>query len=169
MAASKSCRWCAAHTLTSIHVIVESFTPSSGPINAWHICDNGVYDAATKRSSGGCGGGVDGTLLTATPTRNGTGASALATGLRWPATIAANKAITFYVGVNGLTSQGTYALSFGITVDGSSPTQVAPSDGSFLIAPSATVWTGTACQTPSMLAQIPTSTQDIYYVCPPAA
>jgi hypothetical protein len=159
----------APHTLTSLHVIIDSFTPSSGPTNVWHLCDNGVYDAATKKSLGGCGGGVDGMLLTATLTRNGIGASAPATGLQWPATIAANKAITFYVGVNGLANQGTYALSFTFSVAGASPTRVAPSDGSFLIAPSATVWTGTACQTPAMLAQIPTSSQDVYYVCPPAA
>jgi hypothetical protein len=158
-----------AHTLTSMQVVIASFTPSSGPVNVWQMCDNGVYDAATKHSSGGCGGGVGGTLLSSTFTSNSTGASAPVDGLNWPATIDAHKAIAFYVGVNGLTSQGTYLLSFSLSVDGATPTTLAPSDGPFLIAPSAKVWTGTACQTPVMLAQIPAATQDTYYVCRPAA
>jgi hypothetical protein len=158
-----------AHTLTSMHVIIASFTPTSGPVNIWHLCDDGPYDAATKHSTGGCGGGVGGTLLSSTFTSSSTSTAALVDGLSWPATIDAHKAIAFYVGVNGLTSQGTYALSFGLNVDGAAPTQIIPSDGSFLIAPAAIVWTGTACQTPAMLAQIPPATQDVYYVCPPGA
>jgi hypothetical protein len=157
-----------AHTLTSMHVIIESFTPSSGPVTVWHLCDNGTYDAATKHLLGGCGGGVDGTLLSSTFTSSSTGASALVDGLSWPATIDAHKAIAFYVGVNGLASQGTYALSFGLSIDGAASTTLAPSDGAFLIAPAAIVWTGTTCQTPAMLAQIPPASQDVYYVCPPA-
>ncbi len=74
----------------------------------------------------------------------------------------------FLIAVNGLTSQGTYTLSFGVGVDGAAPTAVAPGDGAFLIAPKAVVWTGTACQTSAMKAQIPAASQDTYYVCPPA-
>jgi hypothetical protein len=158
-----------AHTLTSLHVIIASFIPSSGPVNVWHICGNGAYDAATKHPTGGCGGGVGGTLLSSSFTSDSTAASALVDGLTWPATIDAHDAIAFYVSVNGLTSQGTYTLSFGLSVDGAADTQVAPSDDPFLIAPAAVVWTGTACQTPAMLAQIPPATQDTYYVCPPGA
>jgi hypothetical protein len=158
-----------AHTLASMQVIIASFTPSSGPVNVWHICGNGAYDAATRHSTGGCGGGVGGTLLSSTFTSDSTGATSMVDGLTWPATIGAQHAIAFYVGVNGLTSQGTYALQFGLSVDGAAPTEVTPSDGSFLIAPAAIVWTGTACQTPAMQAQIPPATQDNYYVCPPGA
>jgi hypothetical protein len=71
--------------------------------------------------------------------------------------------------VHGLTSQGTYALTFGVSIDGIAPAQVAPSDGSFFIAPSAIVWTGTACQRPAMLALIPAASQDTFYVCPPTS
>jgi hypothetical protein len=74
----------------------------------------------------------------------------------------------FLIAVDGLTSHGTYALSFGVSIDGATLTTLVPSDGPFLIAPAAKVWTGTACQTPAMLAQIPAATQDTYYVCPPA-
>jgi hypothetical protein len=158
-----------AHTLTSMQVVIASFAPSSGPVAVWQVCGNGVYDAATKHSLGGCGGGMATTLLSSTVTSNTTGASALVEGLTWPATIDAQKSIAFTVGVSGLISQGTYALSFALSVDGAAPTQVTPRDGSFLIAPAAKQWSGTTCQTPTMLAQIPAATQDTYYVCPPGS
>jgi hypothetical protein len=84
-----------------------------------------------------------------------------------PFAIDPNQSIVFVISVDGLNSQGTYALEFGLSIDGSAPASLAPSDGSFLIAPAAIVWTGTACQTPAMQAQIPPATQDVYYVCPP--
>src|SRR5215469_9191480 len=76
-----------AHALTSVSVTIASFTPSSGPVNVWHICDNGVYDAATKQGLGGCGGGSAGTELIATLGGDSTGAEAPVSGLIWPATI----------------------------------------------------------------------------------
>jgi hypothetical protein len=158
-----------AHTLTSMQIVIASFTPSSGPVTVWHLCQDGPYDAATKQPSGGCGGGVAATALSATLSGDSAGASAQVEGLDWPATIDANKSIVFVIAVNGLTSQGTYSLSFGLSVDGAAPTQVTPRDGPFLIASTAKVWTGTACQTPAMLAQIPAASQDTYYVCPPGA
>jgi hypothetical protein len=169
----------ASHTVTRLNVNIASFIPSSGPVTVWHICGGGAYDAATKYTTPGCGGafgGVD--LLAATLPSDSTGASASTTadtkyqhgrGLNPPIAIDPNKSIVFLVAVNGLTSQGTYALNFSISVDGAAPTTLTPSDGSFLIAPSAIVWTGTACQTPAMQAHIPAATQDTYYVCPPAA
>ena len=168
----------AAHTVSSLSVTIASFTPSSGPITVWHVCQDGPYDAATKANTGGCGGGsrvFD--SLVATLQSDSTGASAPATantvgdlsGPNLPIVIGPNESMVFLIAVNGLTSQGTYALSFGVSIDGAAPTPVTPSDGSFLIAPAAIVWTGTACQTPAMLAQIPPASQDTYYVCPPAA
>jgi hypothetical protein len=90
-------------------------------------------------------------------------------GVDLPASLGPDESITLLVAVNGLTSQGTYALSFGIRVDSSASTTLTPSDGPFLIAPSAVTWTGDACQTPTMLAQIPPSSQHTYYVCPPSS
>ncbi len=170
-------RTSASHTVTSLSVIIARFTPSSGPVTVWHICD-GPYDAATKRTTGGCGGALGPSdFLAATLPSDSAGASAPTTanarsqrnGPNPPIAIDPNESIVFVVAVNGLTSQGTYALSFGISIDGAAPTTLTPSDGSFLMAPSAIVWTGTACQTPAMQAQIPAATQDTYYVCPPAA
>ncbi len=168
----------AAHTLSSLGVRITSFTPSSGTVAVWHLCQDGPYDAATKQTTTGCGGAageVD--WLAATLPNDSTGASAATTpnaqvhsgGPNPPFSIDPNKSIVLLVAVNGLTSQGTYALGFDIGIDGAAPTTLAPSDGSFLIAPSAKVWTGTACQTPAMQALIPPSSQDTYYVCPPAS
>ncbi len=168
----------AAHTIASISVNIAGFIPSSGPVAVWHLCQDGPYDAATKQTTGGCGGAagqVD--WLAVNLPSNSTGAYATAVansqvnsgGPNLPLTLAPNKSIVFLVAVHGLITQGTYTLSFGLGVDHWVPVALEPSDGSFFIAPSAKVWTGTACQTPAMQALIPASSQDVYYVCPPAA
>lgn len=166
----------AAHTVTSLSVTIASFTPSSDPVTVWHLCQDGPYNAATKQTTGGCGGAageVD--WLAATLSNNRTGATAPAAAnaqghsANPPFAIGPNKSVVFLIAVKGLTNQGTYALSFGVSIDGAAPATMVPSDGSFLIAPSATVWTGTACQTPAMLAHILATSQDTYYVCPPTS
>jgi hypothetical protein len=85
-----------------------------------------------------------------------------------PLSLDAGQSVVFLVAVRGMTSQGTYALWFGVSIDGAMATTRAPSDGSFLIAPAAIVWTGTACETSARQARIPSTTQDTYYVCPPS-
>ncbi len=85
-----------------------------------------------------------------------------------PAAIGPNKSIGLAVAINGLTSQGIYELRFGLSVDGAAPSVVTPAGDPFLIAPAATLWTGAACTTPAMQAQITASTQETYYICPPA-
>lgn len=168
----------AAHTVTSLGVAIANFTPSSGPVTVWHLCEGGPYDSATKQTTNGCGGSfgqVD--WLAATLPSDSTGVSAPAVAnSQWhsdgPTPLIAlgpNESIAFLVAVNGLTSQGTYALTFSLGIDGAAPATLTPSDGPFFIAPAAVVWTGTACETPAMLAQIPAASQDTYYVCPPAS
>lgn len=163
-----------AHTLSSMRVKIASFTASSGPVAVWHICEGGPYNPATKQSTGGCGGALGAVdWLEVTLPSASAGASALATankygGVDLPASIEPHKSIQVLIAVDGLTRQGTYALSFGVSVDGAASTTLTPSDGSFFMAPSAKVWTGTACQAPTMLAQIPAASQDAYYVCPPS-
>jgi hypothetical protein len=166
----------ASQTVTSLSVTITSFTPSSGPVTVWHLCQDGPYDTATKSNVGGCGGsaGITDSLAATLPgDRTGASAPAIANanggGPTPPFAIDPNQSIVFLIAVDGLTSQGTYSLSFGLSIDGSAPTTLAPSDGAFLIAPAAIIWTGTACQTPAMLAQIPAASQDTYYVCPPAS
>lgn len=167
-----------AHTIASISVNIAGFIPNSGPVAVWHLCQDGPYDAATKQTTGGCGGAagqVD--WLAVNLPSNSTGAYATAVansqvnsgGPDLPITIPPNKSIVFLVAVHGLITQGTYTLSFGVGVDHWVPVALEPSDGSFFIAPSPKVWTGTACQASTMQAQIPASTTDVYYVCPPAS
>lgn len=163
----------ASHTLTSLSAGIARFTPSSGPVTVWHICGDGPYNAATKQTTPGCGGGFGGVYqLTATFPTTSAGTSAPAAtpsgGTILPLAIAPNQSLTFLIAIRGLTSQGTYALDFHVGVDGASPATLAPSDGAFMIAPSPTVWTGTACQAPAMQAHIPAASHDTYYVCPPA-
>jgi hypothetical protein len=160
----------ASETLTGLSVTIASFTPSSGPVTVWHVCQDGPYDAATKQTTSGCGGGIGGVdFLSATLPSDRAGATAPVIGVSLPLTLDPNKSIAFDIVVNGLTSQGTYALTFGTSAAGAAPARLAPSDGAFLIVPSASVWTGTACQAPAMQAQIPATSQDTYYVCPPAS
>lgn len=163
-----------SHALTSLSVGIARFTPSSGPVTVWHICGDGPYNAATKQTTTGCGGGFGGVYqLTATLPSTSAGTSAPATvgssGTILPLTIGPNQSITFVTAIKGLTSQGTYALDLRVGVDGAAPATLAPSDGAFMIAPSATIWTGTTCQTPAMQARIPAASHDTYYVCPPAS
>lgn len=163
-----------SHTLIRLDVGIARFTPSSGPISVWHMCQDGPYDAATKATTGGCGGALGEVyLLTATLPKTSAGTSAPAAtpsgGTVLPLTIGPNQSITFVIAIKGLTSQGTYALDLRVGVDGAPPATLAPSDGAFMIAPSPNIWTGTACQTPAMQAHIPAASHDTYYVCPPAS
>jgi hypothetical protein len=159
----------AALALSMITVNIDSFIPSSGPVTVWRLCQGGPYDAATKQTSEGCGGGASGPNLVATFQSDRPGASAPVTGLGWPVVVAPNTSVVMTIGANGLASQGTYALSFGVSVGGAAPAAVMPSDGPFLIAPHVAVWTGTACQSSAMQALIPPSSQDAYFVCPPSS
>lgn len=168
----------APHTISSLSITIARFTPSSGPISVWHICQDGPYNAATKQTTTGCGGGLGGVaMMAASFASDAAGTSAPVTanaktshgGPTPPFDIGPNQSVTFVIAVNGLTSQGTYALTLGLSLDGAAPTTLTPSDGPFLIAPSATVWTGTACESAAMQAHIPTASQDTYYVCPPAS
>ncbi|HET9109642.1 MAG TPA: hypothetical protein VFN78_02340 [Ktedonobacterales bacterium] len=166
----------ASHTISALNVNIASFMPSSGPVAVWHLCGDGPYDAATKGVTPGCGGAAGVVaMMAATLPSDTTGASApskgnpLRGGPNLPISLPPNQSLTFLIAVNGLTVQGSYALTFGVSVDDAAPTTVTPSDGSFFIAPSAAVWTGTACQSAAMQAKIPATTHDTYYVCPPAA
>lgn len=160
-----------SHTLSGITATIASFTPSSGTDAIWNLC-HGPYVTAYKSAIGGCGGGlgVPLTPLTATFSVDSSGASATVSGGSWPATLRPNTAVLFRFAVQGATRQGTYTLSFGVRVDGAAPVQIKPSDGLFFIAASPATWTGTACMnTPAMLARIPSSSQQRYYVCPPSS
>ncbi|HEX9036823.1 MAG TPA: hypothetical protein VF808_07510 [Ktedonobacterales bacterium] len=162
----------ASHRLTGVRVTLASFTPRAGTLAIWTNCGNGPYDAATKSTPTGCGGGAGGApFLWATLPNDVSGASMDVSGAIWPVTIGPNQSVAFFINVEGFTRQGLYALSFTFHIDGGAPSgpPVTPAESPFIIAPSAQLWTGIACKTPAMRAQIPPSAQDAYYVCPPAA
>lgn len=166
-----------AHTLSGLSVTIRGFSPSTGAVREWNPCFGGFYDASSKQViSGGGGGAVEvSDYLSATFSSNVTGATApvghfkAATGgttsVLPPIKIAAKHSISLAVGVYGLNSQGTYTLGFAVSADGGSATTLSPSDGSFLIAPSAVKWTGKNCTTSAMKSKMPSTG---YYVCPSA-
>lgn len=162
-----------AHTLTSLSVTIATFAASSGPVAVWHVCEDGPYNSATKQTPTGCGGSLgalDRVSVTLPSDTAGASATAIGSGgAQQSASIGANQSTSLLIPINGLTAQGTYTLRFNVSVDGAAPTPLAPSDGAFLIAPAPAIWTGTACTSAAMQAQIPASTQDAYYVCPPGA
>jgi hypothetical protein len=162
----------ATHTVSGVTVGIAGFSPSSGAVNEWNLC-NGPYDTATKSAGGGCGGGIGGPgfgYYSAALPSDTVGAIATlhpANGSSpVPFSLKPNTSLSLVITLSGLTSQGTYTLSFDVSVDGAASTALAPSDGSFLIAPAAAKWSGQSCETPAMQAQIPASSQPTYYVCP---
>jgi hypothetical protein len=78
------------------------------------------------------------------------------------------KPITIGFRVRGLAA-GTLQFAFGIGLDGAAPHYVPTNSPAILVAPKATTWTGQACLTPTMQAQIPAATQPTYWVCPPSS
>ncbi|HZC07912.1 MAG TPA: hypothetical protein VE338_19910 [Ktedonobacterales bacterium] len=166
----------ASHIITALSVNIAHFTPSNGPVTVWHLCQDGPYDAATHGTASGCGGAVgEVAMLAATLPTDATGASAQSvgnaqrSGPNLPITLPKGQSLELLITVNGLTAQGMYALTFSFSVDNAAPTTMTPSDGSFFIAPSPAIWTGTACQSSAMQAKIAATSKDTYYVCPPAA
>lgn len=157
-----------SRTLTGIKATIASFSARSGNLAVWHICGEGPFNPATKQSTPGCGGASMGPLLTATIDNVAVGASAEVAGGVWPQVIAPGQSASLFASVKGLASQGMYTLRFTITVDSGAPITLTPSDGAFLEAPNARVWTGTACLTAAMQAKLPAPAQDAWYVCPPA-
>jgi len=165
----------ATHTISGVTVSIAGFSPSSGTINEWNLCE-GPYDTSSKNAMGGCGGGIGGpgfgyysatlpsdtvgAMATVHPTN---GSSSL------PFSLQPNTSLSLVIALAGVSSQGTYSLTFGVSIDGAASTALGPSDGSFLIAPAAVKWTGLNCETPAMQAEIPASSQATYYVCPPSS
>lgn len=164
---------------------IGQFTAGSGTIRVRNDCDTG-YNAFAKGEIGSgspnhCSDRVVASdYLVATLPSDSAGTTAEAqyvgpepgeqvVGASLPVRIDPGHSITLDVTVNGLIQQGTYALKFGLSIDGKAPMSVAPSDGPVLIAPNTMIWKGINCQSPSMLAQIPAAAQDIWYTCPPAS
>jgi hypothetical protein len=161
----------ATHTLKGIRVQVASFTARPGIITSWSLCgpqEEGPYNPAQQAYLTNCGGGgFGGSILSATFSSDGPGASAPVASKSWPVTIPAGQGVPFLIDLTGLGRQGMYTLSFAATADGASGS-ITSGDGSFLNAPNAIIWSGAACATPTMQGKFGANPQDAYYVCPPA-
>lgn len=163
-----------SHTLNSVAVSITGFTAYTGQLSSWQFCD-GDYSRAHGASFGGCGGGfgygealhasfasgaTTGAQVTATQTATGEGAGPL------PVTLAPGKMLDILLGMTVPTTAGQYTFQVALAQDGGSPAPAAAM-APVLLAPIAHKWTGQACTTPSMLAQIPTATDPVtYWICP---
>ncbi|MBF6590999.1 MAG: hypothetical protein IVW57_10795 [Ktedonobacterales bacterium] len=167
------------HIVTGLSLRITDFIAATGPLNEWAICD-GWYARPRGAQGGGCGGGVG-------PTQNCQHASFLADAgvgaavataashadgcqgdLPLPVTLLPGQALPVRLGITPPTTPGTYHFALGIALDGG-PAAFAPIEPMVLLAPVAHRWTGAACQTSAMQAQIPPATDPpTAYLCPEA-
>jgi hypothetical protein len=173
--ASKS----ASHRIEGVDVRIDRFTPYTGALNSWQFCA-GWY-ANGHADGGGCGGGYQaGEYLHATFGANAgaeatTPASFIKSGPdlgdtplpSLPLTRTPGRSVLMVVSLTAPTAPGTYNFSFSLTVDGAK-TAFAPLTDDLLLDPAARTWSGDACATPAMQAQIPSGSADSY-ICPGAS
>ena len=158
-----------SHRRDGLTVRVASFVPLNGDLNSWQFCDE--YYQNGQVAGGGCGGGFTYSekLKAAFPANAGAGAVVAATLVDantegpLPLTRAPGQSIDMLVALTPPTTLGTYRFSFSVRVDGANlPFALFTDD--LLLGP-ARKWTGAACATPAMQAQIPTGSTDAY-ICP---
>jgi hypothetical protein len=166
------------HRIASVDALVSAFTPYTGTLNTWSFCA-GSYTPAGGGNGGGCGGGYETYAnLTATfPVSAGAGVSvpAIFTDVRddfrapTPPLAMNIPPLTYgflAVHVVSPTVPGYYTFAFRLHVDENVSPYLAD-DESLLLDPQARGWSGDACQTPAMKAQIPPNSTNAY-ICPPA-
>jgi len=165
----------ASHRIEGVTVRIDQFAPFTGDLNSWQFCD-GSYENG-QNTGGGCGGGYTaGEVLHATfDTRAGAGATASAAFVTTgqdlngaplpplPLTRAHGQSVLLVVSASPPTNLGTYTFSFSVAVDGANLPFATLTDD-LLLGP-ARKWTGAACATSAMQAQIPTGSTDAY-ICP---
>ncbi len=163
------------HHIEGVAVQIASFTPYTGDLNSWQLCD-GWYTNG-QLGGGGCGGAFTaqeylkatfsptagaGTSIPATFLRAGTGANGQqATPL--PLSLQPANELFMNVAIAPPTVAGYYQFAFSVKVDGANSPFVTDPE-IFLIDPQAHKWSGAACQAPAMKSQIPSDGG--YYICP---
>jgi hypothetical protein len=166
----------ASHTLQGARVRIDSFTPTSGPVNSWWDCSS-TYVSGSVRG-GGCGGAYTAHELyqaTFAPTAT-VGAITAGTFVKGynpdtggsagplPRTLAPGQSLVLALSLTPPTAAGTYTFALSATADGA---QLAFADlpDQILFDPAATKWDGDSCLTAAMKAQIPPGSTDAY-ICP---
>jgi hypothetical protein len=178
------------HTVKRIDARIAAVTPISVAPNVAPSCQ-GPYARQYGSIGGGCGGadyeneymlaafspsaGV-GATVTATQTDSNTCQYSTGCVTNYgplPVTLRAGQGMTIEIGMASLsnatpvfTTPGYYTFSFGVGVDGAAPVFAATSSQA-LLTPSVREWTGDACLSSAMQAQIPpATTPPSYYLCP---
>lgn len=170
----------ATHVIQSVSVNIASLTPYTGQVNVWPGCDAAFSRQHPNAHTGGCGGGVETEeqVQATFPSGAREGTTVVATQVSFsappdnpslgplPVSLAPGKALSFSVRVSVPDMEGAYA--FGISFQVDHPPAVGGYTADPLLAATvAHTFTGAACNTPSMLAQIPAATTpETYYICP---
>jgi hypothetical protein len=170
----------ATHVVQSVAVRVDTFTPFSGQLTVWPGCDIAFSQQNPNVHTGGCGGNVvtDEQVQAAFASGAQAGATAVATQVGvsptpnhpsltpLPFSITPGMGVGFRVYVSVPDMSGIYALSIGFQVD-SAPAAFGPAADPDLAGAVAHTFTGAACNTSAMLAQIPPATTPAtYYIWP---
>lgn len=180
----------APHTVQRVDARIDAITPTSGVQNVAPSCQS-PYTPPGPAPRIGCGGAdfeneymhapfpasaSVGATVTATQTASNkcTYASGCTSNYGpLPVTLKPGQTMTIEVGMgtaanptDNFTQPGLYTFSFGVGVDGAAPVFAAASPAT-LLAPNVRNWTGAACESAAMLAQIPPATNPpSSYLCP---
>jgi hypothetical protein len=163
------------HMLTDLTVRIDSFTPVSAVLNAWHPCE-GYYarPAGVQGNSSGCIGGFPSPNCRHAAFAPSAGAGAVISttstckGPPLPAALHASDpyGYDFNLGIVAPTAPGIYTFSLGIAFDGAAPVYFSLPHP-ILLAPITHLWDAQSCTTPAMQSQIPTATNPpTDYICP---
>lgn len=154
------------HTISKIHMRIAAFTPYTAQLNAWDFC-SGTYARPAGVTPGNCDrpGFSSDIALQSTFTTTTPGTVTDTTG-NYPILFPPNSLRTVGVTFTVPSTPGAYTFS----LDATSDVGTLPYSGStwpLLNAPIAHAWGGPACNTATMLAQIPAATNPpTPYICP---
>lgn len=168
-------------TLAGAQVVVASFAPASGAVDAWNGCD-GAFVRPQGLFGGGCGGAIiaDEAMSASFAPGAGQYATVKATQIAaagqngfgpLPVTLNPGASISLIIGVTRPSALGTYEFAVSVTTSAvgsasvSSPYAPLPPQ---LFALVAHKFTGQACTAQAMQAQIPAAATNpaTYYICP---
>lgn len=170
-------------TLSGAQVIVADFSPATGSVDAWNGCD-GAFVRPQGLFGGGCGGAIiaDETMSATFVASAGKGATASAAqgsanGQNGygplPVTLKPSGSISLIISLTRPNALGTYEFAVSATTSASGGASVmspyAPLPPQ-LFALVAHKFTGQACTSSAMQAQIPAAATNpaTYYICPEA-
>jgi len=157
-----------AHEIDGLVAGILSFTPYTRALNAWNPCASAY--SPTHSTGAGCGGGysIEESLSVAFAASAGAGASATVTFLGagydngpnggpyppLPITLQPGQTLDMGLSVTAPTVPGYYGFAVSVIAD-HAETPLAPASQIVLLDPAVTNWSGEACKSPAMQAQIP--------------